>query len=160
MRFLLSVVLFLSSTSAFAFELDADQIIKDITWNTLTEKVINEGVKSESGLSQLRGLSMKTIIEKDKAHISSYLDISGKTNMFGEFFIDQVAITAEQWQIQPDGTWLVDQWFFYISPKGDLLYSAHRIVEKDGVSATIQDLSPGTKEEQLKRWQHELSMWL
>lgn len=162
MKILLSLVLFLSSSSAFAFKLDADEFLKDIAWTTLMNKVIAEGTQSETGISQLRGIPHIQHIEKDKEYIASYLTTSGRMSMFGEYLVEQVSMTSEHWILMPDGkTWAVDQWFFYMTSKGDFTYAVRNTIEKEGVSVKKYEPAPiGPNEEVISRWRNELLLWL
>ncbi len=161
MKLVLSALLFFSSWTSHAFILDADKFADQFVWQGLMDKVAAEGEVSYSFISELRALTKIVDIETGKSHQAIYLTTSGRTAITGEYIILEVSLTTETWNLMEDGkTWVVDQWFYYLTAKGDFRYAVHNIITKEDVTVKkIENAPLGTVEEQEATVKHLLTIW-
>lgn len=161
MKFIFVLVTFFSSVS-MAFNFNTDAYVQDQAWNDLLKKIADEGTSSDSGISELRALTQIFQIEADKEYKAVYLTASGRTNIMGEYVIFEVALTSEHWKLLEDGkTWGVDQWFYYMTSKGDLRYAVHNYIEKSENMILKNEKRPvGTPEEIEQSWSELMKLWL
>lgn len=159
---LMFVVLTFFSSSSWAFNFDPGTYVKDQEWNELMQKVATEGSASDSGISELRALTQIIEIQKDKEHLAMYLTTSGRADMFGNYAIFEVSLTTEHWKLSEDGKeWIVDQWFYYMTAKGDFRYATHNLITKSlaGI-VTVKHLQVTEADNVEAAWAEKLSKWL
>lgn len=155
------VFITLFSSAAVAFNFNPQDYIKSHNWTVLMERLASEGESSDGGISELRALSQIFEIVPEKEHKSVFLTASGRTNIIGEYIVFEVSVSTEHWKLSEDGqTWHIDQWFYYMTSKGDLRYAVHNVLERSSGIIKSQKGPMDSAEEVEKSWSELMKLWL
>ncbi|MCB9027325.1 MAG: hypothetical protein H6625_13470 [Bdellovibrionaceae bacterium] len=128
-QFLMALIVsvsILTSNWAFAANTSDEQ-----SWQKLVQKIVKEGevLNSEYGTYLIMSeiTPNKPDLDQDGNHINNYISLVGGFSppSSSNFFLSHVEAVWENWQLDADGNWKVDQWLFKLTENGDLLSARH-----------------------------------
>lgn len=161
MRFLALTVSLFSTIPAFA---DTPANFDATKWNTLVQNVSAKGTRADL----VDGVTFKTfsvINPRDTArpHTAEYFSTVGSVDSEGQFAATSVSAVSENWSIDQEGNWVIDQWLWNTTLNGDLLSLNHSVLRETATGRVLSiDTFPtgGVHDTaELARWGAKLDFW-
>jgi len=148
MRMIFSLVLLLSSSLAFASSpMTVPKDFDSAKWQALMARAGVQGQEMDTQFGVYKSLTSDVPADTTKAHKSDYYSVVGGMGDGGVFHVDHVEIISENWQINKDGNWDIDQWQYVVTTAGDVQEFNHIhlvetpsrvVVTDDNVTVTEQ----------------------
>lgn len=148
-KFIVSIFALCLSATAFAAQ----------TFDELVQTAITKGIEMPTEAGTYRTLERITPNDRAIAHRAEYFSVVG-WNIDGEFRADHLEIVSENWKIDADGNWDIEQWGFVVLLNGKTIRFMHnRLVERQDGRVLIYDGIPTTTAEATAAWDQLLQMW-
>jgi len=155
----------LISISVFAFQASATEPYaldsnRAGSWEKLIEHLIASGESMSNEHGDFIILEEVTPADTEKPRIANYLTGVGFRDSSGQFYLDHVRAVWENWQLEPDGSWKIDQWLFKVAEDGELesFDHLHRFKSPDRLGVIRVDI-PATDSEAEAFWDKLRSGW-
>ncbi|MFV8250415.1 hypothetical protein [Bdellovibrio bacteriovorus] len=94
-------------------------------WENLNQIIKDTGTVSETQFGIYLTLSSIVPIGTEGARQADYLSAVGGYDENGNFHAGHLEGVSEQWLIDADGNWSIDQWLFRVSVDGEIDWIAH-----------------------------------
>jgi hypothetical protein len=107
-------------------------------------------------------LSLKNLQPNDptQSHRADYFSAVGGFDSHGKFGVSRLEVVSENWVLNQEHNWEIDQWLFRSWPDGDLRLAMHiQLVETADGLLLSSDILKTTDEEGLKEWSSHLNGW-
>lgn len=145
----LSTVLVLLAHAAFA---------STLSWDQLVDAAVHRGTVHESPVGTYRSLE-RLSADRRQPHTANYFSAVGYDGRDG-FEIFRFEVVSENWLIDAEGNWVIDQWGFVLSPEGRLQrWMCYRLVETPQGLVLEQTPLPATVDEANAAWAARLAEW-
>lgn len=136
-------------------------------WEQLLQRAANEGQVQETTFGEFRTLINTTNEDLSKPHLIQYLSVVGGSSQSNDnstpgFYISHVELAWEDWQIDKDNHWNVNQWLFKVDIQGNPIRVWHFHIVEDIESGHIYEHEQiyASPEEQQSAWLERISFWL
>lgn len=128
-------------------------------WDRLVSKMITEGQILSTEFGEYRVLSEVQPPDKSVERVASY--ISAVVYPFGEeIFLDRVESVWEDWKIDNEKNFRVDQWLFRFNPEGELISQSRSVLKLSPTGSILgRDFPETTADEFLHKWEDILASW-
>jgi hypothetical protein len=157
---LLSICLFLGyGAYANDFSLHSSEIQQQ-NWSKLLNIVEHTGKILESPYGDYLFVEHIEPNDTSVAHVANYFSLVGGRDTDGKFHYSRVEVVSEDWQINADGNWQIDQWLFRISPEGQVLSSSRvDMIQTKGRVVLKHESTALDEQTQTIQWQRILNGW-
>lgn len=129
-------------------------------WDKLIDIVQKKGHVLESAYGDYLFLQQIEPSDVTQAHVANYFSLVGGRDAAGQFNFGRIEVVSEDWQINQDGHWVIDQYLYRISPEGEIISGGHveMIQTKDRIVLKHEFVELG--ENAVKsNWQRILNNW-
>jgi hypothetical protein len=161
MNHVLVVILLVCSGNAWAGNTPPD--FNPAKWQQLVDKIIQKGAHMDTDDGAWRSLSSTVPADPTQAHLSNYISTIGGYDSSGTYVAEEISDVSENWQIDSNKNWNVDQWVLQISDAGELVQLAHNtlIETMDGQVLDDRALPVGAASDpaELAHWGKLLDAW-
>ena len=96
-----------------------------MSWAELTYKAITQGARYEAYAGVYRTLSLNKPLGDSGAYEADHFSAVGGEDAAGKFRAGHYETVSEQWNIDANGNWDIDQWLFKTDLEGRLTWVAH-----------------------------------
>lgn len=148
-KLIVSVFALCLSTSAFAAR----------TFDELVQHAVAHGTITDTQVGSYYTLQDLQPNDRSVAHQAEYFSVVGQ-ELSGTFKPHHLEVVSENWRIDANGNWDVEQWGFVVSLSGVVTRFIHNhlVEQRDGI-VLIYDRIPTTSAESESAWQKLLQMW-
>ncbi len=133
-------------------------------WNSFVQKVVAFGESTLIEPYTFRHLSRLQPQDKTKPHQADYIRTTGVVDSQDNYIPFSVSAVSENWAVNAEGNWVIDQWLWDVNLDGGLETVQHfMLVETpSGTVLDVQNLSAGqpSSAEELARWSDKFAEWL
>jgi hypothetical protein len=98
---------------------------KFLSWADLTYKAVTEGERTDAYGGIFKTLSIVQPLDDDGSYEADHFSGVGGEDAYGKFHASQYQAVSEQWRIDQNGNWNIDQWLFKMDVDGLLTWVAH-----------------------------------
>lgn len=161
-KFILMVITF-SSTLSPSFS-KAEQ---KTDWDHLVEQIISNGKNENTSFGEFRTLTRSSTEDLSSPHLIRYLSVIGGSSAEDSqkqstFTIGHVELVWENWLIDADQNWNVDQWLFKVSAEGipTKTWHYHLVIVPENGHVLKHEAIQETPNTQQKAWNDRIAEWL
>jgi hypothetical protein len=126
-------------------------------------QIVQKGTSMQIDGYEWRTLSSVVPADSSQLHRANYISTIGAKDSTGVYGIEELSDVSENWQIDSNGHWNIDQWIFEISDEGELTQVSHNtlIETLDGQVLDDQALPVAAISDpvQLQQWGQVLDAW-
>ena len=132
-------------------------------WQQLVERIVQKGAHMDTDDGAWRSLTSIVPADPTAPHLANYISTIGGYDSSGTYVAEEVSQVSENWQIDSNKNWNVDQWIFQVSLEGELSQLAHNtLIETiDGQVLDDHSLHTGSISDpaELAHWEKLLDAW-
>ena len=136
------------------------QSVEMRNWNKMLDIVQKTGKLLESPYGDYLFVEHIEPADTAKPHVANYFSLVGGYDVNGVFQYTHIEVVSENWQINADGNWHIDQYLYRISTDGQIKTSSHvdMIQTKDRVVLKHESLDYDETAAK-SNWQRILNNW-
>lgn len=95
-------------------------------WEALINKAVTQGTSQESEMGEFRTLTISNTTDLSGPHLIEYFSaVGGQSVSDGKFYVGHLELVWENWSVNEDNNWDIDQWLFIINKDTTLSASWH-----------------------------------
>ena len=133
-----------------------------VKWQHLVDTVVKSGSPMDFEGGQFRTLSHIVPTDTTQSHQAEYFSTVGVVSN-GQYFPQWISVVSENWKINTESNWDIDQWIYQVSPDGALLRLAHNHLVEARDSQVLADdaIATGGADDpaELQHWGQKLNEW-
>ncbi|MGZ3723743.1 MAG: hypothetical protein ACXVA9_12460 [Bdellovibrionales bacterium] len=160
LKYAISGLALIFSLNAFAATVPSD--FDQAKWQQLLVKIQASQNIMQIQAGELRYLAQIVPADTAKDHHAKYMSVLGNYDERQKYVVEDVSAVDEDWKIDSDNIWTIDQWTYHMSLNGDLIDVSHtQLRERDGQVLSMDDLKAGapTDAAELQRYGSLLNDW-
>ncbi len=129
-------------------------------WNKLLDIVQKKGQTLETEFGDYVYVEHIEPMDKSLPHIANYFSLVGGKDAVGQFTFGRIEVVSENWQLDKNGNWEIDQYLYRISPDGEIISASHVNMVQAKDRQILKYDSAGLDEVASKaNWQRILNNW-
>tara|TARA_B110001454_G_scaffold181094_1_gene174983 strand:+ start:35127 stop:35654 length:528 start_codon:yes stop_codon:yes gene_type:complete len=129
-------------------------------WNKLLDIVQKKGHLLETEYGDYLFVEHVEPVDKTQAHVANYFSLVGGKDAGGQFNFGRIEVVSENWQLDQEGNWVIDQYLYRISPEGEIISASHVDMVQSKDRLVLKYNSSGLDEAASKsNWQRILNNW-
>lgn len=138
----------------------SEQSVSSKNWNKILDSVQKTGKLLESPYGDYLYVEHIEPADTAKAHVANYFSLVGGYDIDGVFQYAHIEVVSENWQINGDGNWQIDQYLYRIATDGQIQTSSHvdMIQTKDRV-VLKHEIMNFDEAAAKSNWQRILNNW-
>lgn len=128
-------------------------------WKKLVETVLKSGKVVSNSFNDYLFIENIQPQDQSQSHTANYFSLVGYI-ADGVIHADRIEVVSENWQLDIEGNWNIDQWLFKVSEAGEVTWSAHiGMVQTPKRIITKHEYYEYNKDEEALNWKRVLGGW-